>query len=38
MNQLYQIELIALLDAQWTLSGTRERKELRAGEYITESD
>ncbi len=38
MNQRYQIELIALLHAQWTLSEAQESKELRAGEYITESD
>lgn len=38
MNQRYQIELIALLPAQWTPSGTQESKELRACEYITESD
>lgn len=38
MNRRYQIELIALLPAQWTLSETQESKELKAGEYITESD
>lgn len=36
MNQGDQIKLIALLPAQWTLSGTWEKKKNESGEYIAE--